>query len=109
MDRLVKLTYEEWEAFSSKMSKLEVNKKDLQQLYDEYKNIERVGRLIAENLFLGVTQRLDSFMHQSPEQRYMDLVNRNAEMLQRVPQYHIAAYLGVSPETLSRIRKRAFS
>lgn len=86
-----------------------IKKKDLHDLYDEHKSFERVGRLIAENLFLGVTQRLDSFMHQTPEQRYMDLVNRNADMLQRIPQYHIAAYLGVSPETLSRIRKRVFS
>ena len=40
------------------------------------------------------------------EQRYLDLVARRPELLQRVPQYHIASFLGVQPETLSRIRRR---
>lgn len=83
-----------------------VNKADLLALYDKHKNMERLGRLIAENLYLTVTRRLDSFLHDNPENRYQELIHRNSKLLQEVPQYMLASYLGVKPETLSRIRTR---
>jgi CRP-like cAMP-binding protein len=83
-----------------------VSKADLLLLYDKYKNMERLGRFIAENLYLIVTKRLDSFLHDNPENRYQELLDRNSKLLQEVPQYMIASYLGVKPETLSRIRAR---
>ena len=83
-----------------------INLQDLQSLYDKHKNIERLGRLIAENLYLTVANRLDSFMFQTPAERYKDLIERNSRLLQEIPQYMIASYLGVKPETLSRIRAR---
>jgi CRP-like cAMP-binding protein len=81
-------------------------KDDLERLYRQFRGIERLGRLVAEQLFLGVTRRLDSFLLATPEERYLELLRRNSRLLQEVPQYHLAAYLGVSPESLSRIRKR---
>jgi CRP-like cAMP-binding protein len=83
-----------------------INLQELNSLYDKHKNIERLGRLIAENLYLMVASRLDSFMFQTPEERYKALIERNSRLLQEVPQYMIASYLGVKPETLSRIRGR---
>ena len=83
-----------------------INLPELQSLYDKHKNVERLGRLIAENLYLNVANRLDSFMFQTPEERYKELIERNSRLLQEVPQYMIASYLGVKPETLSRIRAR---
>lgn len=83
-----------------------INLKELHSLYDKHKNIERLGRLIAEKLYLLVAHRLDAFMFQSPADRYKDLMDRNSRLLQEVPQYMIASYLGVKPETLSRIRSR---
>lgn len=83
-----------------------IHKKDLHALYDKYKNMERLGRLIAENLYLSVARRLDSFQQDSPETRYQELLKRNSRLLQEVPQYMLASYLGVKPETLSRIRAR---
>lgn len=83
-----------------------IHKNDLLRLYDSYQNLERIGRLIAENLYLGVASRLDSFLYATPEQRYKDLQNRNSRLLQDIPQYMLASYLGVQPETLSRIRAR---
>lgn len=76
------------------------------KLYDKHKSIERLGRLIAENLYLGVANRLDSFMFDSPAIRYQDLLNRNSKLISEIPQYMIASYIGVKPETLSRIRAR---
>jgi CRP/FNR family transcriptional regulator, anaerobic regulatory protein len=81
-------------------------KKELFELYDQHKPAERLGRLIAENLFLEVVRRLDSFQHATPEDRYQGLVKRNSKLLQEIPQYMLASYLGVKPETLSRIRAR---
>jgi CRP-like cAMP-binding protein len=83
-----------------------IAKDDLMRLYDRYQPIERLGRLIAESLYLTVAHRLDAFMHETPEERYAALVQRGSRLLQDVPQYMIASYLGVTPETLSRIRAR---
>lgn len=75
-------------------------------LYNQYPKFERLGRIIAENLYLSVAKRVDSFLYETPEERYKDLLKRNSRLLQDVPQYMLASYLGVSPESLSRIRKR---
>jgi len=83
-----------------------INLQELKSIYDKHKTIERLGRLIAENLYLSVANRLDSFLFQTPEERYKDLIERNSRLLQEIPQYMIASYLGVKPETLSRIRAR---
>ena len=81
-------------------------KRDLLKLYEKHRNVEKLGRLIAENLFLSLDNRLNSFLYLSPEQRYHELMERNPDLSQLVPQYMIASYLGVEPETISRIRKR---
>jgi CRP-like cAMP-binding protein len=78
----------------------------LKQLYDKHQTFERLGRLIAENLYLTVADRLDSFMFQTPADRYNELVKRNSKLLLEIPQYMLASYLGITPETLSRIRAR---
>jgi len=83
-----------------------INLTQLNKLYDEQKTFERLGRLIAENLFLSVAGRLDTFMFDTPKTRYENLLKRNSKVLLEVPQYMIASYLGVKPETLSRIRSR---
>lgn len=83
-----------------------INLQELKTLYDKHQNIERLGRLIAENLYLSVANRLDSFLFQTPTERYQALIDRNSRLLQEIPQYMIASYLGVKPETLSRIRTR---
>ena len=83
-----------------------INKSDLLELYDKHRNLERIGRLIAENLYLGVASRLDSFHFDTPKKRYEDLRNRNPKYLEQIPQYMLASYLGIKPETLSRIRAK---
>ncbi len=83
-----------------------IHLQQLRNLYDKHKSIERLGRLIAENLYLVVADRVDSFMFDTPTERYNKLVNRSSKLLAEIPQYMIASYLGVKPETLSRIRGR---
>jgi hypothetical protein len=51
-------------------------------------------------------EALAKFITSSPEARYKNLLETRPDLIQRVPQYHLASYLGVKPESLSRIRKR---
>ncbi len=51
-------------------------------------------------------ERMASFMTSSPEERFNDLMEKNPSLINRVPQHQIASYIGVTPESLSRIRKR---
>lgn len=54
-------------------------------------------------------EKMASFMTSSPEERFMDLMANNPSLMNRVPQHQIASYLGVTPESLSRIKKRVHS
>lgn len=78
----------------------------LQLMYDKHPIFERAGRLIAEAQFLRLTSRNASLLAEKPEERYLNLISAKPQVIQRVPQYHIASYLGITPEALSRIRKR---
>jgi CRP-like cAMP-binding protein len=68
--------------------------------------MERFGRLVAEACICCYEDRVTSFITQSPEERYLQMFNTNKEVLQRIPQHYIAHYLGVTPVSLSRIRRR---
>ncbi|MFD1256417.1 Crp/Fnr family transcriptional regulator [Mucilaginibacter terrae] len=85
--------------------------KAVKQLLDNpvtaYK-MERFGRLIAEYLICCYEERVQSFVTQTPEERYATLLNCNSPLLQRIPQHYLANYLGITPVSLSRIRKRIF-
>lgn len=78
---------------------------DLQELYDKYHDIERLGRLIAIQAVLSLQQKIDSIQFLTAKQRYQDFVKAYPTLLQRVSLGHIASYLGMNQVTLSRIRK----
>jgi CRP-like cAMP-binding protein len=71
--------------------------------------MERFGRKIAEYLICCYEERVVSFVTQTPEERYRVLLENGNDLLQRIPQHYIANYLGITPVSLSRIRKRIFS
>jgi CRP-like cAMP-binding protein len=76
-------------------------------LYDREQALERFGRLMIERALIGSQQRTSEFMSQSVEQRYLELTKERPDLVQRIPQYILASYLGITPEALSRIRRRA--
>jgi CRP/FNR family transcriptional regulator, anaerobic regulatory protein len=78
----------------------------LQLLYNSYPECERAGRLVAEDLFVLLSNRNTSFLLQTPEQRYSQFLADWPGISNRIPQYMIASYLGITPEALSRIRSR---
>ena len=68
--------------------------------------MERFGRLVAEYLICCYEDRVADFVIKTPEERYLKLLQSGTNILQRIPQHYIAQYLGVTPVSLSRIRKR---
>lgn len=82
---------------------------DMQTLYNDYPVFQIFGRKIAEYLFIWINQRNNALLLLTPEQRYESMIINDSELLQRVPQYMLASYIGVTPEHLSRIRKKMMS
>jgi CRP-like cAMP-binding protein len=68
--------------------------------------MERFGRLVAEYYLICYEDRVASFINQTPEERYLQLLTTGKEILQRMPQHYIAHFLGITPVSLSRIRRR---
>ena len=83
-----------------------LNAEKEQALYDQYPRFETFCRTGMEKM-LGTEQiRLSEYIVLKPEQRYLKLRKERPELINRVPQHQIASYLGIQPETLSRIRRR---
>ena len=68
--------------------------------------MERFGRLVAEFYLCCYEDRVASFVTQTPEERYLQLLSTGREVLQRMSQHYIANFLGITPVSLSRIRRR---
>ncbi|OJJ22153.1 hypothetical protein BKI52_08940 [marine bacterium AO1-C] len=66
---------------------------------------EKIGRIAAENLYLLKQKQLIDLQTLTAEERYTQLLQKQPHILQRTPIRHIASYLGITPETLSRIRR----
>jgi CRP-like cAMP-binding protein len=73
-------------------------------LCEQSPTIEHLYRIILEYTFLRFYNRTTSFILQTPKERYNNLIISNPLILQRATQYHIASYLGISPQHLSRLR-----
>ncbi len=78
----------------------------LQELYKKSHQWERLGRLIAEMAFSIAMRRTESFLFQTPEERYLQLMADHPAIFNSIPLYHISSYLGIQGPSLSRIRKR---
>jgi CRP-like cAMP-binding protein len=79
------------------------DKNALNKLYEKSFNYQKFGRLISEQYFVGFANRIKK-TKLTPKQRYELLLIENPEILQTVPQYKIASYLGISAEWLSKLR-----
>lgn len=79
---------------------------DLQRMYSLTGRGERLGRMIAEGVIAEVINEVRSFRFDTATERYEKLIAAFPRLLQRVPQYMVASYLGVTPESLSRIRAK---
>jgi CRP-like cAMP-binding protein len=82
---------------------------DMQALYTHSQRFEKFGRIIAENLFIAAAKSKRNLMIQSAEDRYMELLTTQPKIFERLPQHLIASFLGIQPQSLSRIRARIFN
>lgn len=76
----------------------------MDELCRRYHNIEHIMRVMTEQAFITFYYRGVSLITSSPKERYIKLMAEHPEILQRVAQYHIASFLGISPQHLSRLR-----
>lgn len=83
-----------------------LNEEKEQALYRQFPRFEAFCRTGMEKMMGEKQNQLVDFIALKPEQRYLKLQQERPDLLNRVPQYQIASYLGIKPETLSRIRKR---
>lgn len=83
-----------------------VKKSDAENSFDESHQLERFGRLSMQEAFMKIFTRVERLSSKTNEERYLRLLEKRPDLFQRVPQYLIASYLGLTPVGLSKIRKR---
>ncbi len=79
---------------------------DIQELYRAVEHGERFGRLAIEQVYLNAINQIGSLYTDPPEVRYSKFLSNFRDIAQRIPQYYIASYVGIKPQSLNRIRKR---
>jgi len=85
---------------------LKISKENLTQLLNRYQDIERLVRIIYEKYYIRLEERFVNAQFKSAKERYEQLLQQTPHIIERVPLGYIASYLGISQETLSRIRSK---
>lgn len=85
---------------------LSISYDSLQRLFAQVPVTNEFVRKVIEHRFVELHQLLTAFILDSPEERYRQLLAHRPDLLQRIPQHHLATYLGITPISLSRIRQR---
>lgn len=81
-----------------------VSREDFEKLCAKSHKLEHLGRLFLEKLYINLAERLDSLLLHTSQERYDELFLKKPELFNRVPAKHLASFLGMTPETFSRIR-----
>ncbi len=85
---------------------LAISGEGLQELYDLSIKFSKAGLLLTQHRLATLMKFFTSFVFDSPEARYQEFQKNHPDLIQRVPQHIIASFLGITPVSLSRIRKR---
>ncbi len=83
-----------------------IEKSQLEQLYIDIPKFDRFFRILLQNAYISMQRRISDNMSLTAEERYLDYINRYPHFEQRLSQKQIASYLGITPESLSRIRRQ---
>ena len=76
------------------------------EMNSKFPKFDIMCRMLSEELLAKQRIDFDEFKTTSPEQRYLNLLQKRPDLIQRVPQHQIASYLGIKPQSLSRLRAR---
>jgi CRP/FNR family transcriptional regulator, anaerobic regulatory protein len=79
---------------------------DLQWLYGQSQNFEKYGRLVAEEVLKQQQARIESFVFQTAEERYLDFIRKHSPLFNRISLSHLCSYLGIERQSLTRIRQK---
>ncbi|MNE58505.1 fumarate/nitrate reduction transcriptional regulator [compost metagenome] len=86
---------------------LTVSNSDMEvEINGKFPKFETLCRILSEELLAKQRIDFDEFKTSSPEQRYLNLLQKRPDLIQRVPQHQLASYLGIKPQSLSRLRSR---
>lgn len=88
---------------------LNLTKPAMDDLMDQLPPLERYFRLLMQNNIVALQRRVIAYMSLSAEEKYLKLMDVCPDIISRAPQQYVASYLGITPETLSRIRKQVAS
>ena len=77
-----------------------------EEIFHKFPKFETLCRILSEELLAKQQINFDEFKTSSPEQRYLSLLQKRPDLIRRVPQYQLASYLGIKPQSLSRLRAR---
>ena len=77
-----------------------------EEIFQKFPKFETLCRMLSEELLAQQQINFDAFKTSSPEQRYLNLLQKRPDLIRRVPQYQLASYLGIKPQSLSRLRAR---
>lgn len=83
----------------------EISRSTLFELIEQNGHLERWRSILAEFAYVQMVKRLRDFQTKDLKARYLELIETNSRLFQQVPQKHIASYLGVAPQSLSRIKE----
>ena len=88
---------------------LAVTNSDMEvEIFNKFPKMESFSRILSEELLTKQQISFDEFKTSSPEQRYINLLQNRPDLIQRVPQHQLASFLGIIPQSLSRLRARIF-
>lgn len=76
------------------------------EVNSKFPKFDTMCRMLSEELLAKQRMDFDEFKTSSPEQRYLNLIQKRPDLIQRVPQHQLASYLGIKPQSLSRLRAR---
>lgn len=86
---------------------LTVSNADMEaEVNSKFPKFETMCRLLSQELLAKQQINFDEFKTASPEQRYLNLLQKRPDLIQRIPQHQLASYLGIKPQSLSRLRTR---
>lgn len=83
-----------------------VSHQDIHNLLDRKPNYEKYARIFLEQIYIELAERVEDLLFLTAKERYERIMDKNPTLLRRVDLKHLASFIGISPETLSRIRKR---
>lgn len=86
---------------------MRISRSDLDRFLHENPQNERAVRLFLEAAYIDLAERIEDMLFHSAQERYERLIEQNPTVIQRVSLGHIASYLGITQETLSRVRARS--